>query len=224
MVTKRDIINSLRKKIQEVNADSNYTNKELYKSLMEQSEWIIRREISAGRIHRNTNIFRPLTCQDVIETSITDECCPIKTNCKIYRTKNKTPEIWSDDYGQLVKRISSIDNSTSFIPVSPMDWDNISSDPYQKKQPQKYVFYSAGYWWFPEYNPHKVNILAFFKDDITNKSGCSDNKDCVRFLDTEFPVPGYLHAEILAKTIQIILPSKQMPEDQQIDKNTNRKN
>jgi hypothetical protein len=44
--------------VQERNADSTYTNKDLYQNFMEQAFWLIKREASAGRIYRNSSFFQ----------------------------------------------------------------------------------------------------------------------------------------------------------------------
>lgn len=223
MNTKRSSINELRKMLQEVGADSNYTNQFLYGILSKQAKWLIKREISAGRIFRNTTFFQTLGCQDVIEVSTIDACCPVKTNCKIYRTKNKLPNIWADDYGPVIKSVLSVDGTTEFFITTPMGWQNKRNDPYQKKTSEKYTFFTDGYWWFPEHNPHRINLYGFFVDDISQLSNCSEKKECIRFLDTEFFIPPWVEAEMLSKALQSLLPSKQMQEDEDINKNTIRK-
>jgi hypothetical protein len=225
MSTKRQVINSFRKKLQELGADSTYTNQFLYQALMEQAKWLIKREIHSGRIYSNNSFFQVLGCQEVIETSTIDECCPIKVNCKIYRTKEKLPETWVDNDGPVLKSVTSVDGSTEFFVISPGVWTNKKNDPYMKMSKDiKYAFISENYIWFPEHNPHRVNITGFYTDDISDRSACKDKKDCVRFLDTEFMLPGWLEAEMMAKALQQMMVTKQLPEDAQIDKNTNRKN
>lgn len=182
MSTKRQLIDSLRNKLRERNADSNYSNQFLYQSLVEHSKWLIKRDISSGRIYRNTSFFQILLCQDVIETSTIDSCCPIKTNCKIYRTKNKMPDIWIDNNGPVVKTITSVDSSKSFMVTSPTSWQNKRNDPYQRMSKEMYTFFADGYWWFPENNPHKVNISGFWTDDITELNGCSERKNVLHIL------------------------------------------
>jgi hypothetical protein len=227
MNSKREKIESFRKKLQETGADSTYTNQFLYNTLMEHGRWLIRREISAGRIYRSTTLFRTLGCQQVVEDSVIESCCPIKTNCKIYRTKNKLPNIWVDEYGPIIKAVTSVDGSTDFFITTPNAWQNKRDDPYQKMSKQMYVFFSDGYLWFPEHNPHLVNIPAFWVDDISRLDDCSDcveDKECVRFLDTEFMIPGWLESEMFSKAISQLMPSKQLPEDMDINKNQTRKN
>jgi hypothetical protein len=221
-MTKRQAIDSLRNKLRERNADSNYSNQFLYLSLMEHAKWLIKREISAGRIYKNTFFFQYLGCQKVIEVSAIDPCCPVKTNCKIYRTECKIPDIWIDNDGPIIKGIFSVDHSTEFWHTTATTWMNKKIDPYQKKSKVMYTFYSDGYFWFPEHNPHYVNILGFWADDVT-QLGCGE-KECVRFLDTRFTIPDWLEAEMFAKALQQLAGiSKRLPEDEQIDKNPTRK-
>jgi hypothetical protein len=223
-MTKRQAIDSLRDKLRERNADSNYSNQMLYRALMEQARWLIKREISAGRIYKNTFFFQLLKCQKVIEVPSVDPCCPVKTNCKIYRTECKIPDIWIDNDGPIIKGILSVDGSTDFWLTSPTTWMNKKLDPYQQKSKQRYSFYSDGYIWFPEHNPHFVNILGFWEDDVTKFDGCSPNEECVRFLDTKLMVPDWLEAEMMAKALQQLAGiSKRLPEDEEINKNPTRK-
>lgn len=224
MSTKRQIIESFREKLKERNADSDYTNQFLYNSLMEHAKWLIKREISAGRIYINNSLFQTLQCLEVIETSPIDPCCPVKVNCKIYRTKNKLPEMWIDNSGPVIKTVTSVDGSTEFLITSADQWRSKKEDPYQKIAKVKYAFFSEGYLFFPEYNPHRANVNGFYTDDISSKNECSDKKECVRFLDTKFMLPDWLQAEMYAKALQLLVPLKGLPVDEQIDKNTNRKN
>lgn len=228
MSTKRQVIDSLRNKLRERNADSNYSNKFLYQTLLEQAKWLIKREVSAGRIWRNVSFFQTLSCLDVIEASPIDPCCTIKTGCTMYRTSIKLPETWQDDNGPLIKTISSIDNNTSFFYTTPTTWQNKKNDPYNRKSNEKYAFFLNGYLWFPEHNPHKINVYGIFMDDVstieTSCNPCKDDKPCVRFLDTSFMFPEWVEAEMMAKAIELLAGvSKRLPEDEQIDKNPTRK-
>jgi hypothetical protein len=225
MSTKRQVIESLRKKLQEAGSDSTFSNQFLYNSLMEQAQWLIRRETMSGKIYTNNSFFQTLGCQEVVEQGATDCCCPVKTHCKVYRLKDPLPELWLDDKGPVIRMVTSVDGTTEFVMTTPGTWQNKRHDPYQKMIDTKYVFFHDNYLWFPEHNPHRVNIDGFYTHDISDKSLCREKKgDCIRFLDTSFQVPEWLHAEMLAKTIQLLTMSKQIPEDQQPDKNPNRKN
>lgn len=224
MSTKRQVIESLRDKLREDDGDSNYTNQFLYQTLLEQTKWLIRREINSGRLYKNVTFFQTLACQNVIEVSTVDPCCPVKTNCKIYRTECKIPDSWTDEDGPIIKSISSVDNTTDFEITTVTTWQYKKIDPWQKKSKQMYSFFADGYFWFPEHNPHRINILGFWVDDITNLNGCAEQAPCIRFLDTKFTIPDWLEAEMMAKAVEILAGvSKKLQEDNEINKNPTRK-
>lgn len=223
-MTKRQAINDLRDELKKRDADNNYSNQFLYRELIKQAKWLIKRDINAGRIWKNTFFFQYLKCQNVIEVSPIDPCCPIKTDCKIYRTECKIPDIWIDNDGPIIKGVTSVDNSTDFWLTTPTTWANKQDDPYQKMSSQMYSFYSDGYIWFPKDNPHRVNILGFWTDDVDSLNGCQE-KECVRYLDTKFIIPDWLEAECFAKALNILAGvTERIQEDNQIDKNPTRKN
>lgn len=228
MTTKRQILDSFRSRLNEKQADSNYSNYFLYNTLMDNAKWLIKRDISAGRIYSNPSLFQTLTSLEIIETSTIDACCPIKTKCKIYRTKNMLPDMWIDNDGPVIRKITSVDGSFEFFRTTATTWQNKKEDPYQKFSPTKYAFFANGYLWIPEVNPHYINVDAYFVDDVRLlKDDCSDctNKECLRFLDSKFMVPDWLHAEMFSKALeQVAGITKKLPEDLQIDKNANRKN
>lgn len=224
MNTKRNNIESLREKLREKNADSTLSNKFLHNALMEQARWLIKREISAGRIYRNNSLFQTLGCVEIIEISKIDSCCPINTDCKIYRTNCKLPEMWIDNNGPVIRKVTSVDGSTEFIVTSPETWQSKNRDPYQKMSKAKYCFPADGYLWFPKDNPHRANIVGFYTDDISQLNECSENKECIRYLDTPFMLPDWLESEMFARAIQQIASvTLKVPEDENINKNTNRK-
>jgi hypothetical protein len=225
-MTKRTAITIIREELKEVNADSTYSNYFLYNELLKHAKWLIKREVGAGRIYSNDSIFQTLNCINVIETSTIDPCCPVKTNCRIFRTEEKLPDMWMDNNGPIIRNVRSVDNMTDFTMTNPTTWQRKHNDPYQIEGKIKYAFYSDGYLWFPEYNPHKVRIFAFFQDDTVNMDYCSQQtKDCLRFLDTRFMIPDWLEGEMYAKALESLAGiTKKMPEDLDIDKNSNRKN
>lgn len=223
MIIKRVAIESLREKLRERDADSNYSNQFLFNILVEHAKWLIKREISKGNIYKNTALFQTFRCVDVIESSTIDKCCPIKTKCTIFRTKNKLPDIWLEDAGPIIKGVTSVDNSSDFWVTTPTTWQNKRENPYQKMSKQMHSFYSDGYMWFPENNPHKVNINAFWVDDVSTLNECEDN-GCVRYLDTRFMIPDWLEAEMYAKALeQVAGVTKRLPEDNIINKNPTRR-
>lgn len=225
-MTNRQAINKFRKDLNERNADSGYTNQYLYNSLMVHAKWLIKRE--ASRIYGNTSLFQMLSPREIMAVSNVPDSVSIKTNVKIYRTKNKIPEIWQDSFGPIIKSISSLDRSTSFMLISFSEWFNKIQNPYQKYSKEKYCIFEDGYLWFPKDNPHKIIMTAYFKDNVVGKhEECEDCEegDCKKFLDAEFRMPEWIEGELFAKALeQVAGITKRLPEDAQIDKNVNRKN
>ncbi len=224
MSTKRQIIELFREELRERNADSNYSNQFLYNELLKHAKWLIKREVSAGRIYINNSFFQTLSCVEVIETSTVDVCCPVKVNCKIYRTKNKLPDMWIDNNGPVLKSVSSVDGTTDFFYTNPTTWQSKRNDPYQKMADIKYSFFADNYLWFPEHNPHRVNIYGFYTEDITDLNECHEKKECTRYLDTKFLIPDWLEGEMFGKALESMAGvTKRLPEDDEINKNDKRR-
>lgn len=227
-MTKRQAIQKFRKDLNERNADSSFTNKYLYDSLLVHAKWLIKREVSAGRIYKNNSFFQTLPVREVIAVSSIPEGLGIETKCKIFRTKSKLPEMWLDNDGPIIKSISSLDRSNTFTVISPNEWYTKKQDPYQKYNKEKYCFYLDEYLWFPEHNPNLVLINAFFMDDVSRLHedcvSCNEDGDCMKYLDTKLNVPDWVEGEMFAKAIeQVAGITKRLPEDEQIDKNATRK-
>lgn len=223
-MTNREIISKLRKRIQEKDADSTYTNKFLYSCLQEHAKWLIKREISAKRIYKSKRLFQTRPCIPVIKASKINEACPIKTNCVVYRTRYRLDEMWQDEFGPLILRVTSIDGSTEFTLVSPQDYTNKLNDPYFKYNKTLYAIYEDGYIWFEDKAPKKINVTFYPKYDITGKYGCNVGccEDCISFLDQQFMIPDWLEAEVIAKVLeQLIGSTKQILEDNVINKEPN---
>ena len=225
-MTTREMISKLRKRIQEKDADSTFTNKFLYSSLKEHAKWLIKREISAGRIFRSKDLFQTRPCLPVVRASKIDDCCPIVTNCVVYRTRYKLDNAWEDEYGPLISRVTSIDGSTEISVVSPRDYMRKKENPYFKFDRSFYAIYENGYIWFEDNAPKKINVTYFPEEDIVGKYGCKKNccdNACVSALDKKFMLPSWVEAELLDKLVtQLLGTTKRIPEDTSIDKNTNR--
>lgn len=228
-MTNREVISLVRKKIQEEDADSSYYNSFIYSVLLTHAEWIIKREDSSNRIFKSNDLFKTLGCIQIIPLPVSDKCCPITTCCKIYRTKSKLPDIWNGSSGPIIKLVSSIDYSTQFDLTTSLDFNLNRNNPYLKNSKNSYSLYAEGYLYFTE-NPKRVNVQAFFKEDISKLNECDKYKNikkledkCKGFLDEEFLVPRWTIAEIVSKTVEEILGQpKRVPTDEEINKNEQR--
>ncbi len=227
-ITKREAISILRNKLREVNADSTFTNKFLYSVLNEHAKWLIIREFKSSKLTSSKSLFRTIPCMGTIKVSKIDKKCPIKIpNLDIYRSEHELPDIWDYEKGPMIRRITSIDTFTNYKLISSSDWQDKQNNPYLKNIKEKYVFYENNYLWFPKDHPRKINIEAFFKNDISNIDFCDCNKEkpCKRFLDEPFFIPGWIQAELVDKAFQQLAGgTMKIPTDTNIDKNTLIKN
>lgn len=224
MLTNRDAISQLRDSLKEKSADSTYSNQFLYNILMKHAAWIVRREVSAGRIYRNNYIFQTLTCFDIMEVSPIDKDCDIKTACKIYRTVRKLPKLFQDENGAIIKEVKSIDGSEIFTDTNSSNWSNIESSPYFKYNKTNYYIYMHGHLFFPVKAPKKIVVVGYFVNDVSNEGTCGQPKKCSKFMDDYFRIPEWLEGEIFGKALEELAGiTKKMPEDEQIDSNPTRK-
>jgi hypothetical protein len=223
-MTNRKHIANLRQKIKEMNIDTDFTNQFLYDSLLNHAKWLVKREIRAGKVYKNLELFKTLKCKKVVEANIIDSNCPIQAPCNIWRTDKKLPDTWQDDYGPVIKYALSIDDSTRWHLISKEEWINKQKSPYAKFDKTKYMLYNDGYLWFPKQNPRLINIYGYWIEDVEFHNDCGSESKCVRFLDTEFNIPEWIEAEMYSKALEeLVKITKQLPADEQIDNNTSRK-
>lgn len=160
----------------------------------------------------------------MVKASKINDCCPIKTQCTVFRTRYKLEDLWEDEYGPVITRVTSIDGSTEFTILSAKEYQTKKDNPYIKWVREKFAFYSDGFIWWENEAPKKVNVNGFFENDISTKYHCDNvQEDCIPFLDQKFLVPGWIEAELISKAVEQILgQTKRMPTDVNIDKNENR--
>lgn len=224
-MTNREAISIIRKSINESTADTSYTNKFIFSKIMENGRWLITRDAKNGRLYKGTSIFQNARCIPLVKSSTIPDCCNVATCCELYRTRYKINDMWEDVDGPIVKAIMSIDSSHKFTYISSTDWQRKINNPYLKNNTEMYVFYEDGYFWFPTTTVKKVNILGFFRKDISNIYSCKKTKECIRFLDEKCMIPEYLMTELNSKLIEQLMNStKRIPIDTDVNKNSNRIN
>lgn len=222
-ITKREGISLLRVSLREANADATLTNRFLYSKLVENAKWMIPRELKAGKIASSKSLYQIIPCMPTVKVSKIDEKCPIQIDgLDIYRSEFRLPPMWQWDKGPIIRRIMSIDNFSNFKLISSSDWQDKENNPYLKKSKEKYVFYEDGYLWFPKEHPKRLNIEAYFMDDVDDIEfcNCQQKKECKRYLDTQFRIPSWIQAELIDKAAaQIAGRTLQIAPDTNINKN-----
>ena len=217
-LTNREVISNIKKIIKEVNADSKLSNKFAYSLAKKHARWLIHRESEKLKLIKKDSIYQRLKCVEVIDAPAIDPCCGIKSLCTVKRTKDKIPSMYEDSMGALIKTINTIDSQTSLISIKASDWERKQSNPWiPKNNKNKYFFYSDGHIYFPNGAWKKVEIVAYFEEDISHLNKCDQlgdcKEDCVPFLDREFRLPEYIQAELFANIKKDLMESySQLPE------------
>jgi hypothetical protein len=233
MLTNREAISRLKRMLREINADSRLTDRTVYSLLENHAKWLIYRESEKLRLLKKDDVYQSYKCVEVIEAPIIDPCCGIRSDCTIYRTKNKIPPIYEDSFGVIIKSVTTIDNGVSLTPIKASEWERKNKNPWlSEDNKNKFYFYFDGYLYFPKGSWKKVNIFALYKKDISDLNLCeNDNtpcndetKKCKRFLDKQFIIPDYLEAQMFDSAIKDLSNTyKRFPEkSNEINKNDNK--
>lgn len=221
-MTNREAISRVKKLLKEVNADSRFTNRLAYSMLKSAANFLVQKESDRLKLIKQSNIFRKLKCVEVIEAPAIDPCCGIKSKCKVWRTKNRIPQTYSDLYGPIIKNVYTIDGSETLNYIQSSDYERIANNPWKKKNINKYYFYSDGYLYFPNGGYKQVEVEAYFETDVICDC-CDKDQDCTRLLDKTFILPGYLESALFQMIEKEIVETyKRFPEKaHEINKNDN---
>lgn len=230
-MTNREAIYTVKRMLRESNADNRFTNKMIYSILLKHTKWLIQRESEKLKLINKGNLFQTKKCIPVAPSPITDKCCNVQTDCTIYRTVEKIPEMFEDLYGPIILSVTSLDFSKSFNVVPPQSISRLKNNPWSKlnkKNKKYYAFYNDGYIYFPFDVLKSVNVSGMFINKVKSdcEEPCKDCNPCLRFLDQQFNIPDYLEAQMFDFTIKDLLNTyKRFPEkSHEINKNDNSPN
>ena len=209
-MTKRETISQIKHQFKKVNADAILPNKLVWSLVEKHSKWIIHRDSEKLKILQLVNLFQTKSCIDVIEAPLIDSCCDLKKElkCKIYRTKDKIPDIYSDFSGPIIKGVFSLDFSTEFKIYNPKEYKRIANDLFSNKKELKGYFHNS-YLYFPDKHIDKIQVEAMFIDELDEDSSedCSPCKDCEKgkckkYLDKKWIIPDRLQAMVIGEVLK----------------------
>lgn len=231
-MTNREAIHRVKRLFREINADSRLTDRTVHSLIVNHGKWLIARESNKMALLNKNNIYQTLKCVDLIEVPLIDSCCGIKSDCTMYRTKNRMPEMYEDSNGPIVRSVTTIDGQTSLLLIKGPEWERKRNNPWvNQSHLNKFFIIEDDYFYFPNGTWKKVNISGLFKEDISYLPSCDDpgtcddeTKACVRFLDRKFIMPEYLEAQLYDAVVKDLSNTyKRMPEkSNEINKNDNK--
>lgn len=229
-VTIREAISQLKVPNKAVNSDSRLTNRYLYSLLSKHRDYLIKETQSKFKLYRLNYLFQPYRCVSLVATNKADECCGVKSDCIIYKTKKKLPRLMLASDGPIIRRVTSIDGGVQLFEITPMEWNRKVEDTNSKWDKTLYYFWDDGYLYFPNLHWKKIYIEAFFTGKLISSCDSDDcfedEGDCTPFLDQPFYIPQDLLARCVDAANRELLQfyHQIQPDDQQPDKNNNRRN
>lgn len=198
-----EAISQVRNDLKQITVDTRLTDRDIYSVMKTHSYWIIAQEADKLKISKQQHLFQSYTCAEVVPVPLTDPCCNIQSKCRIYRTKDGLPPMFTDDSGPIIRTVTSVDWSQNFQRTTYENWLKIERDPDFKYNKSKYYFIRDNYMYFPTTQWRKVNMLIYCDADVRkyNTCGC-DKGPCLAMQDTIWRVPDKLEGRIIDATIQ----------------------
>lgn len=227
--TKRELISRLRSSLNEVNADTHFTNRYLWSELWSAAKTVIKQDADySRRLYNQAGLWQSICVKMEPVSPILCTCLAIPLDCVLYRSTYKLPKILESSFGFVYRFIASPDLSVKFTLVTPYDYDRKSKIKYNK---EKYAFIHDGYLWSPNAQFPLLNLSGIFEDATLNlpEFNCDTPVDttsdcnCNSLLDTSSGIPDYLETNIMRIALDTLGRSKQTAGDHLINQNENQK-
>lgn len=214
------LISQARTRLKMVNADVKVSKRFIWSIIDKHARWLIKRESSKLKLMKMDYLFQTLKCVDVIEVPSSDECCGVRTKCKVWRTREKVPEVYTDDDGVIFKAVYTVDGSEEFIPIKLQEFMRKTENPHSKYDKGRYYYYNNGYLYFPNSHIKMVQVKGYFMNEIINECKPEDHsKKCMSNMDKRLRVPEGILGELMDHVHNDLVALKQAPADVRIDKN-----
>lgn len=219
--TLRQVLSELVTDIKAVNLDDRVSFRYLDSKFKSKVEYFLRLEAKSREILKDFSIWKPINCIDLIDVAsnacnVTDICFTLK------RSKDKIPEAYNTNYGQLIK-VLTIDGINEFKPIKSNEYGDYINREYIRN---KYVYWMEDqYIYIPNTTIETIKSLIIPKNPIeVDKLNCEASA-CASPLDAVLSYPDYLITLAKKEVLNELLGAyKRVIEDEKGDDNTNVKN
>ncbi len=225
-LTLREVISQVKTPNKAVNSDSRMTNKYIHSLLKKHRDNLIKQLDRKFQLMKLRYLFQTLDCVDLIPAPTISECCGVRSQYTIYRTREKLPETINSLIGPVFGRVTNIDNSEELFEINPTEWNRKIQDTNFKYNHTKYFYYSNGYLYFPNLEWKKIAIEGFFDEEVhSHNCLCGEKKNhCISKLDEQFRVPRHMLAYIIdSVNKEIANLYDKLPNDNEENKNDSKK-
>jgi len=214
-----ELINQIRGVFRLTSADNDLTDREVFALCKKHRSWLIKREAKKNKILTNAKVMTPNSCIELIDVDIA-ECCDISSFCMVKRSKDKLPEIMSDDSGPLIGFVSSLDKVVKVYPTTVGNWLNKKKSTVYKYDTNKYYWIYNDYIYSPNIEWDFLFMLAANEDPV---DPCNLVETCAPMQSKRFNCPDYLIGELVSNVMKDLNPVVQLPSQEKVDKNENTK-
>lgn len=223
--TRAELIAEVRNILRESTADSTITDKFIWSVIDKHIRWLIKRQGNNLKLMDYDSFFQTIKGVKVEEAPRIDDCLGVKSKCTVYRTVEKLPDIYEDDSGVIIKSVFTIDGTMDFSYTKVNEYMRKLASPEVKYDRSRYFFYNNGYLYFPNSRIDMVMVKAMFVDNIENE--CSDCphsvSNCLSAQENLVWIPDNIRGELMDYVKKDLGLMKQIPPDEQINKNEQRK-
>lgn len=206
--TKGEIISRLRNAINEVTADSNYSNRYLYSAFNTAALQLIKQDEEKGRTYFQSNLWESICFKMEPVDSILCNCMYLPNNCTVYRSNKPIPKILESTGGIIYRFLATPDLSKEFTILTPYQFSVKSKIKYNK---EKYAFIHNGYLFTPK-ETFPLLILSGLFDGDTSDFRCDEQNDnssgdCGKALRSTIVLTSYLEDTAIKMALNEILPT-----------------
>ena len=218
-----DIISRIRGQIKAESEDAFVTDRYLYSLVKKYAQLFMRRQDSTNKLKKFNSVWQSLDYVELIDVDkIESDCCGIKSDCNIKRTRLKLPAFMEGHWGPLIRTVSSIDGSIECQATSPGTYTSMTNSTTFKYNKTKYFWWLNDYLYLPNVEWDAIKVEGIWENDVS-KVNCDPSDNCIpRYLQRIF-VPEFLFAEIEQQVLQETFNTMKVPaEDSDNKVNVNR--
>ena len=211
MQTIGDIVSRVRGQMKAESEDAFVTDRYLYSLIKKYAQLFMRRKDNANKLMKFNGIWQTLPFVELIEVDkIESDCCGIKSDCKIMRTKSKLPVFLEGYWGPLIRTVCSIDGSVECQPTTPATYTSMTKSTSFKYNKTKYFWWMNNYLYMPNVEWDAIKVEGCWENDIS-EFDCDPRNNCIARHLQRFFVPEFLFAEIEQQVLQETFATMKVP-------------
>lgn len=220
-----EIVSQIKTKLRLVNADARFSNKFIWSTTASNMRTFIKREGDKLGLMRLDYLFQTLKCVEVIEAPAIDDCCGVRSKCKVWRTKDKIPKMYQDQAGVILKSVFTIDGGAEYSKITIQEYMRKLENPNSKWDKSRYFYFNNDYLYFPMHPVKMIMVKGYFEDKIFNCCKGEPSEECSPKMEQDIYFPFGLEGIVIDKVIlDLANIALRLQPDNQIDKNEIRKN